>query len=222
MPAAYSLRVTTPPAVEPLTVEEAKAHLRLLVSDDDAIVGSYVKAAREWVEEMGSLAPITQTIEMRIDRFPGQYPYGFPGQYDFVPHRTTLTWIDRYAIQIPRTPLVSISSISYVDTNGVTQTMDASLYQVSLGGRNIPGRVTPVYGQTWPIARAQMDAVLITFIAGYGSAPSSVPESVRSLIRLLVAHQYEFREPVVTGTIVNELPHAIQTLFWQVRAPIAA
>lgn len=212
----YSIAVSTPPSVEPLTIAEAKSHLRLETSTDDVLVASYVKAAREYVEDIGNLALVDQGLTLRLDQFPGQWPYGFPGQYDYVPRRTTLTWAERYVIDVPRAPLKTVTSIQYVDIGGTPQTVDPALYQVDPYQR--PGRILPAYGQTWPIARAQSNAVTIVLTAGFGADGSAVPESIRQLIRLLVAHQYELRNPIVVGTIVNELPHAIQTLLWQTRA----
>ncbi len=212
-PYALSYATNGAPAAEPLTTAEAKRHLRLAAdfTDDDTDIASYVKAAREWVEECGDVALINQTLELRLDAFPGQ------GQ-DL---RAQAHWDrsrDRYAIFVPRAPLASVTSIVYLDTDGASQTLSASLYQVDT--KTMPGRIAPAFAQAWPSVREQMAPVVVTYVAGYGAASTAVPESFRSLIRLLVAHQYENREPLVIGTIVAELPHAIQTLFRQVRTPM--
>ena len=70
----YAISVTTAPGVEPLTTAEAKRHLRLAsdFTDDDTDLALYVKAAREWVEDCGDLAIISQTIKLYLDAFPGQ------------------------------------------------------------------------------------------------------------------------------------------------------
>lgn len=209
-----TLTVMVEPQAEPLTTAEAKSHLRVDIDTEDTLIASYVKAAREWVEDTGALACITQTLAMRLDFFPGMRGCD--------PDRVDRHWSDRYAIELPRAPVASVSSIAYVDAAGATQTLSSTLYQVSLGGRRLPARILPAYGQTWPVTRDQMDAVVVTFVAGYGAAGSAVPEAIRHLMRLLVAHQYEMREPVVTGTIVNELPLGVRSLLSQVSVPVAA
>lgn len=208
----YSLTVSTAPTAEPLTTAEAKSHLRVEtdMTEDDTLIASYVKAAREWYEDAGARALITQTHTLRLDGFPGSSADPRAGSGD--------CGINRHAILLPRAPVASVTSVAYVDVDGATQTLVANTdYVVDIYG--LEPRIVPAYGTVWPEARAQPNSVTIVYVAGYGAAGSYVPESIRSLLRLLVAHQYELREPVVVGTIANELPLGVQSLLWQTRNP---
>lgn len=182
------LRLHTPPAVEPISVEEAKSHARIDIDADDTLLGDYIAAAREWAERYTRRQFCTATWEWTLDRFPCS---------------------SLQALLAPRPPLASVSEIRYVDQDGATQVWDAGEYQVD--ARSEPGRILPAYGHTWPATRAQLAAVTITFVAGYGDA-DDVPQALRTAVRMLVSHQYETREPIVTGTIVATVPLGVEAL----------
>jgi uncharacterized phiE125 gp8 family phage protein len=111
-------------------------------------------------------------------------------------------------ILVPRPPLQSVSSIAYVDSTGSTQTMDASAYIVDT--RSEPGRITPAYGTCWPTARCQINAVTITYVAGWTTA--TMPDTVKHLMRLWVGHFFEHRDAVNIGNIVSEIPLSLKAL----------
>lgn len=103
----------------------------------------------------------------------------------------TATWDDKRpgfpcadVIELPLAPLVSVTSVSYVDTNGVTQTWSASLYTVDapVGPKARFGRIVPNYGQVFPSTRDVVNAVTIRFVAGYGAA-SAVPTLVKACLK---------------------------------------
>lgn len=177
-------RLVTPPTVEPVSLDEAKEHLRVLSDDTDAEIESMIVAARQMVEsgESWSLerSLITTTWRVVLDRFPK-------------------------CIELPRPPLISVSSITYVDTNGTTQTLSPSLYQVD--SHNEPGRIVPAYGQVWPVTRDQINAVTVTYTAGYGATAASVPMGIKQAILLCLGDLESYRQGTITGTIVNVLPH---------------
>lgn len=175
------LTLVTAPASEPLTTAEAKSHLRVDSSDDDTLIDAFVKSARQYVEEDLGRALITQTWDYTIDAFPS----------------------DGSAIHLPRPPLQSVTSISYVDTAGATQTVSSGDYIVNTGKRK--GEVTLAYGAAWPATRTQASAVTIRFVAGYGAA-SAVPESIRTALRLVVGDLYSNREASIVGTIHTDNP----------------
>lgn len=174
------LTLVTAPASEPLTTAEAKSHLRVDITDDDTLIDAYVKAARQYVEEDMGRALITQTWDYTLDEFPA----------------------DGSAIQIPRPPLQSVTSVTYVDSAGATQTLSSANYIVNTGKRN--GEITLAYGQTWPATREQANAVTIRFVAGYGAA-SAVPETIKTAVRLTLGDLYGNREGSIVGAthIVN-------------------
>lgn len=168
------LTLVTAPASEPLTTAEAKSHLRVDISDDDTLIDAYVKAARQYVEEELGRALITQTWDYTLDEFPS----------------------DGSAIQLPKPPLVSVTSVSYVDTSGVTQTLSSSNYIVNTG--TLKGEITLAYGASWPATREQAKAVTARFVAGYGAA-SAVPESIRTAVRLALGDFYDLRSASIVG-----------------------
>lgn len=176
----FSLNRTTDASVEPVSVSEFKSHARIDISDEDTLLGTYIKAARYQFEEETGSSLITQTWVMYLDCFP-------TGD-----------------ILLPRGPLQSISSIKYIDTDGDEQTWASTKYIVDTTSR-VP-RIMPAYGESYPSTRSQNNAVYITFNAGYGDASTDVPADIVLAIKTLTAHWYEHREAVVIGSITNEVP----------------
>jgi hypothetical protein len=86
-----------------------------------------------------------------------------------------------------------VVSINYLDMGSVNQTMPALNYTVDAACE--PARITPVFGQIWPICLPQIGAVSVTFDAGYGTA-AQVPEGIKSWIKLRVGSLYAHREEV--------------------------
>lgn len=168
----YSLKIIVPPAVEPISVAEAREQARIDASDEDRLLEGYIRAAREAAEAYQSRAFIHTVYRMSMDRFPA-------------------------IIRLPRAPLAVAPLadppiapvVTYVDSDGATQTLPADQYRIDEDGE--PARVTPVAG--WPGIRSVTAAVHITFTAGYGADPSDVPQAVRQAIAIGVAHLYAHR-----------------------------
>ena len=213
--------LVTAPSVEPVTLAEAKLHVRQ-ASDftaDDALITSLITAARRVCEVWESRSYVNTTWDMVDYGFPvggGYYSrllrqsYAastlssrptFPG---FLPTNTG-------TLILPRAPVASVTSITYVDGSGNTQTLDSSNYRFVAGS---PGRIDPAYGKIWPLTQPVIGAITVRFVAGYGADASSVPENVKAAIKLLVCHWYENRESVVVGSglVVHELPNAVEHL----------
>ena len=110
----------------------------------------------------------------------------------------------------PKAPLQSVSSITYVDTAGATQTLATSEYVVD-GATHI-GRIYSAYGATWPAVRCQPRAITVRFVCGYGGNPGDIPEPIRQAMLLLVGHWYENRETVNVDNSTSELPFTTQAL----------
>lgn len=178
----------TAPTIEPLTLTEAKKHLIVETTDDDVYINSLIKAARRQVETITRRALITQTWDLYLDDFPG--------------------W-DGY-IEVPKGTLQSVTSITYVDENGTSQTLSSSNYQVSTAGA--PGRITPAYELDWPVTRDIMDAVIIRFVAGYGDSASDVPDDIRHAMKMIISNMYDNREPVIIGTTASIMPMGVDSL----------
>jgi len=186
-------KLITPPAVEPISLAEAKQHARIEYPDDDDLVANLITAARLVCEKEIRRAFISQTWETYLDHWP--WPSYYPGAMyhgsSYIPQTMSYPYTPLAMIQVDNPNLISVASISYVDTSGATQTLDPSAYQVEPGA---PGRIHPAYGQTWPSVRCIPGAITVNYLAGYGPAATDVPECVRTAIKMMVAELYEQRE----------------------------
>jgi uncharacterized phiE125 gp8 family phage protein len=145
----------------------------------DPLINVLIASARAAAEQELHRYLITQTLDAYFDEFPA-YPN------------------DRFAIgrhfRLP--PLQSVTSITYVDTDGVTQTLAADQYLVD--AKSQPARIDPAYGVSWPSTREQSNAVIVRFIAGYGAA-SAVPACIKNWMLLRIASAWDNRSALVAG-----------------------
>jgi len=186
-----ALKLITGPVEEPVTLAEAKAHLRVDITDDDALITSLITAAREYCEGFQNRAYITQIWKLTLDDFPNM------------------------PIKIPKPPLQSVDKIEIKDEDGNITVWDPSNYVVDTDSE--PGRVLLAPDGLWPsVTLYPANGIQITFTAGYGDA-SAVPQRVKQAILLLVAWWYEQRETVVVGSVVNQAPFAVNALLWPER-----
>lgn len=189
----YGLTRSTPPTAEPLTIQEARKQVEL--SDDytrhDDDLFKFIRSARERAEAITGRQICTATWDLYLDRFPQ--------------HTDSL-------IYLPKPPLQSVSSITYVDSAGDTQTWSSASYDVST--HREPGCIRLGYGKSFPTARDQLEAIRVRYVAGYGSA-SAVPFSLKAAMLLMVAHWFAHREAVNIGNIVNEIPMSASDLLTQ-------
>jgi uncharacterized phiE125 gp8 family phage protein len=184
----WAVQVATPPASEPVTVAELKTHARIDLSDDDTLLGLYITSAREWVEQHLERSLIDQTFVLYLDAVP-------VGQY----------------LELPFPKLDSITHIKYYDSTDTLQTWASSNYRADTVSP--VGRVTLKNGISWPsLITDRTDALQITYVAGYGSAASSVPESLKTAIKLLATHWYENREATAMGNIGKEIEFSLTSI----------
>lgn len=139
---AERLRVTQtlPPQGEPLHLDDAKVHVREEDTAADVDITALVAQARQQVEMWTGRQLVCATWKLYLDSFPGE-------------------------IRLPFPPLRSVSSITYVDSDGTTQTLATSEYTVDTNQE--PARIVEAYSKSWPVTRAHINAVIVTFIAGY-------------------------------------------------------
>ena len=160
--------LVTRPTSEPLTLAEARAHLRIETTELDAVIAAELMAAREYVEGQTRRALAPQTWDFTFD-------FGWP-----------MVGCE-YRIDLPLAPVVSVTSVTYVDDAGATQTLAANQYQVAgLGPDGLP-RIVPAYNVTWPAVRCQREAITVRCVCGYevGSpARVMIPEALRQAIKL--------------------------------------
>ena len=138
------------PVVEPVTLQEVKDHLRVVHDEEDAIIRSYMQAARRYAETTFCWrAFMPQTLELVLDSFPPN------------------------AIKIPRPPLQEVTSIIYTDKGGTEHTVDPGDYIVDTDSE--PGRIVPAYGERWPAdILYPVSAVRVRYRAGYQASTGKV------------------------------------------------
>ena len=182
--------LVTAPTIEPMSLAEAKSHLRVDQADDDALIATLIVAAREWIEGQTHRALMQQTWDFTYDR-------GWP--------------LEGYKIclRLPLAPAASVTSVKYIDENGVEQTLSAALYKTVLSGDH--PRIERAYQAEWPSPRDQAETVTVRAVCGYGDQMGDVPQPLRLAIRLLVGHWYEHREAVAIG-VPAEVPLAVEAL----------
>jgi uncharacterized phiE125 gp8 family phage protein len=181
-----SVQLITAPAIEPVTLDEARAHLRVDFLDDDSLIVALISAARLHAEMLTGRSFITTRWKSVLDSFPGPSLMGVPFGASFT--------LPLHAILLHKCPVASIVSIQYLDMAGTLQTMPSSDYTADLACE--PARITPVFGKIWPISLPQIGAVQITFDAGYGETADTVPAGIRHWIKLRLGSLYEHREEV--------------------------
>src|SRR5207302_4009886 len=192
-------------ATEPVSLAEAKAHLRVDFPDDDQMIAEMISTARMRVESRAYLRLITQTLALSVDRFP--YAFSSPPAYGVWPYTTNPRMS---AIELPP-PVQSITSITYDDPSGTVQTLSPTVYDLEID--SLPALVFPQTGQVWPATTNEPDAVLITFVAGFGSA-AQVPPILVHACKLLIGHYYNNREQILSGTrlVALEIPEGFDDL----------
>ncbi len=182
------LAIVTPPAGEPVTLAEAKSHLRVTIADDDARISRHVSAARQMVETRLGRVLITQGWDVFLDAFPSH-----PGLFDRrfrafgFGHPLFMPLAGMGEIEVPLPPLTSVERVRYVDGSGVVQTLDPSRYRVAFGD---PGRIVPALGQSWPSTASVPDAVEVRFVAGYANA-DAVPACAKEAVLAIVQRLYD-------------------------------
>jgi uncharacterized phiE125 gp8 family phage protein len=162
-----SLRLITAPSTYPVTLAEAKAHLRVDSTDEDTLIASMISAATDVAEQHTGRAIMPQTWELSLDEF-------------------------QTSIELTRVPVQSITSITYVDELGAPQTLSPTAYVLVKDDFGY-AKIIPSYLTVWPTVLAQPLSVTVIYVAGYADA-AAVPEAIKSWILLTVAALFENRE----------------------------
>ena len=191
----YRLKSTVAPTTETHTVAEVMEHVREDSALAEAEIDAMIAAARAYVEARTNTTLLTSTWRLTLDAFPS---------------RSHLSGLEVDRIDLYRPPVQSVSSITYVDEDGTTQTVDSGDYVLD-NASDYAASVRPAYDEEWPATREQRGAVVVTYVAGYTLA-ANIPEHVRHALKMLVGHWYANREGVLTGTISKPIEFAVDAL----------
>ena len=142
-----SLAIVIPPYADVISTAEAKEHLKIesATTADDELIDSQIATARNLIEIATGAnrrccnRMLATTYDLKLDYFPG-------GDH----------------IWLPRVPLISVTSITYVDANGTTQTMTSTDYVADLAN----GKIDLAYSEVWPVTRPDYNAVTVRFVSG--------------------------------------------------------
>jgi uncharacterized phiE125 gp8 family phage protein len=170
------IKLISAPAVEPLSLSDAKDHLIISDSLHDDLINSAITAARDWVEIHTGRCLINQTWEIALDEFPAE-------------------------IELVKIPVSSITSVKYIDSDGVEQTITSTNYGID--DYSPRHWLIPASGYTWPSTLDSANAVKVRYVAGYGAASTDVPAPIIQALKLLVGDFMENRENTVIGVSVS-------------------
>ena len=171
-----ALQRITAPSTWPVSLADVKAHCRVDLSDDDALLETLIEAATEMAEQATGRALMPQTWELSLEAFP--------------PTRSGSS----EALVLTRVPVQSIVSLSYTDEAGVSQVVLPSSYLLNNCDDFGFATVVPIFASLWP---TEARDIKLRFVAGYLDA-STVPTSIKQWIKLQVAAMYDNREAEMT------------------------
>lgn len=177
-------QVVTPPTTEPLTLSEVKSHLRIDGSFDDALLNSCITSARMYFESQCEISIASQELLLALDYFDD-------------------------TIYLPKGPVQSVEDITYADLQNNQEILDDWIEDLVSN----PSRITPAFGQSWPDTAEVVNAVQVTYIAGYANA-NLVPKLLKSGMLFYAAHLYENRSAVTDGDL-KEVPMAVESIIQQ-------
>ncbi len=178
--------LTSGPLLEPLTVAEMKSFLRVDNDDEDILISSLITAGRIHIEQRINRKLITQSWSWYLSE-----------------------WPVKSEINLPIGPVQSVDAIQTYDAEGIPGVWPAENYQVDI--YSDVARIIQTNG-SWPDSGNSVNGIEVQIVAGYGDNPSDVAEPIRQALRLMVAHWFENREPVVPGENILQIPENAMAL----------
>jgi uncharacterized phiE125 gp8 family phage protein len=185
--AYMALVLTSGPAVEPVSVADAKTHLRIDGTAEDILIASLLLTSRLHIETALGLALINQSWMLVLDR-----------------------WPQCGTVEIPIAPLQAVTAVRVRNAAGVATTVPPTSYLVDIASK--PPRL--IWNNNWaPSSPGQVaNGIEIDVTAGFGAMAASVPAPLKHAILLLSAHWYEHRDPVEIGSTTARIPEAVADL----------
>lgn len=156
-------RLITPPAAMAVSLDAARDAARVDGTDLDVMIEIQVRAITEDAEHLTGRAFIQQTWRVTLDRFPS-------------------------AIRLPAPPVSAVSSVKYLDADGVEQTLHPDDYTVDAVSE--PGFIVPAPGKAWPSTACRINAITVDVVCGYGAADATTPASIKAYILAKVQEHF--------------------------------
>lgn len=191
MPDLWTDVLTTAPAAEPVSVEDARRNCDLDDTYRDEDLRRWIVYARRQVEHDARLALINQTRTLTLHAFPAGEELNLPAV----------------------APLVSVTSVTYLDAAGASQTLTENTeFKIDTARRSLWLK----YNQDWPDTYGEANSVVIVYVAGHGTTPADVPAAARDAIHVLVRHRLENPEVAIVGKRITSAPMAYLSLINQI------
>ena len=153
------------PALEPVSLADVKAHLRIDGDDDDALIAAAITSARVHVEAVTRRALIRQNWRVYLSE-----------------------WPKGRIVELPVSPLIAVNAITFYDIVGASTLFEAAGWRVE--AQASPPRIV---AKLMPAAALYDNGIEIDLTAGYGVSSIDVPAPLRQAILILVTHWYEHR-----------------------------
>ena len=169
-----SIVLTAAPAQEPVSLADAKAHMRVDVTDDDALIARLITGARCELERGLGRALITQSYTYYLD-----------------------AWPKGFAVNLPVAPVQSIEQVRIYALDDSSAILAPAAYL--LDGLGSPPRMIRRGTLPWVVPLRPGNGIAIDFTCGHGSQPTDVPAALRIATLILVAHWYEHRQLAEPG-----------------------
>lgn len=180
-----ALVLTAGPLAEPITLAQAKAHLRVDTMDEDILISSLILTSRLHIEAALGLALITQYWQLKLNAFP-----------------------KANAFALPIHPVSAVTAVRTIAADGTITTLSPSATLLDPGP---PARVVRT-APACPVITAAANGIAISFTAGFGPTAADVPAPIRQAMLLLVTHWYEHRDPIEIGEPDTAIPKAVSDL----------
>lgn len=174
-----ALKLITAPAIEPVGLQEALNFLQIDYAPDSTVVTDMIAVARRQAEIITGRQLISATWELRMDTFPA-------------------------TIYLPNPPLQSITTFKYLDASGVEQSLVENTNFI-VDAYSEPARLTPAFGEVWPVSYSVFNAVRVKYLCGYGVLATDVPGPIRAWIKTFIGALYENRETDIVSNTAQAL-----------------
>ena len=174
-----AFKVVTAATSNPITLTEAKTHLKVDTTADDTFITNLIKSATSSAQEYTNRFFIQTTIQQVGDK-----------------------WED--ISNLFKSPVASVTNIKYVDPSGSLQTLSTDVYFVD--DVNKPARIGLKPNQSFPEIIDRLNAVQVNYVVGLATGSDEVDEGIRQALLLTIGNWYQNRQAVVTGTLATELP----------------